>query len=299
MKNSENKVHLHGIINEVKSVENESGRKIYFIDLATMESYTDKDKNRQRKYTFHDVQVSTSDKDLIEKLDKIADDCKENIANKKVEGYKPKIHTGSFDGVLTTKKRETEDVTYYNNVVIASEETIRLDTPLQENEVRNRAELKGNIASIDIKDGFAKITIATHYYAPSETPVKDHTGTERNYVEKTNYVDTQISGNFRKDEFEAIKKGEIAVGDLVEARGQIHNNNYTDKDGVNRYKMVVDLNKLTLVAKKEEKKEKAAETKEAPEAKKETKKAASNKKEQAKEEKPKKAVSRKKKGMSV
>jgi len=272
--NLNNKVHLHGYMNDVKTLNVGSGKKSFIIDLATIENYKDNAGEFQKKYTYHTVNVVSDDKAIIEKMEKIAADLQNNRENRGVDGFKPEIHEASFDGTLITRKNTSNGVDYYNQIVLSSVEDMKLDCKQAEGEVRNAAEFKGNIAKIDIKDDFAIIQVATHYFAPGEG--ENFKGEVKPYHEETSYVETRLSGNFRKKEFEALKNGDIAVGDLVTVRGQMHNNNFQDKDGVNRYKVVVDLNKVEIVAKKGEKKaeaeeQKAAETqKEAPKAKKAT-----------------------------
>lgn len=282
--NLNNKVHLHGYMNNVKSINVGNGKKSFIIDLATIENYKDNAGEFQKKYTYHTVNVVSDDKDVIARMEKIAADLQNNRENRGVEGFKPEIHEASFDGTLITRRNESNGVNYYNQVVLSSPEDMKLDCRQAEGEVRNTAEFKGNIAKIDLKDDFAVIQIATHYFAPGKA--ENFKGEVKPYHEETSYVETRLSGSFRKKEFEALKNGDIAVGDLVTVRGQMHNNNYQDKDGVNRYKIVVDLNKVDVVAKKGEKKaeaedqeQKAAETKkEAPEKAPKAKKATSRKK---------------------
>lgn len=282
-----NKVHLHGYINDIKSFDGKDGKKFFVMDVATLEAYKDNKGEMQRVYTYHNVNLNTDDKAVIKKLDKIAEDLKQNRENRDTEGYKPKIHTASIDGVIATRKSTgaKNGVEYYNQVIITDADQIKLDAKKEEKEVRNSVELKGNIAKIDLKDNFAIIQVATHYYAPGEQEGSRFEG--KGYHEETNYVETRVSERFRPETFEKIKSGEIAVGDLVKMRGQMHNTEYKDeKNDTMRYKVVVDLRSAELVAKKGQKKAEAQE-----EAPKETKKA---------EKKPavKKAASRKK-GMTM
>ena len=258
MKEKTNKVHVHGFINRVIANEMPEGKKSFFIDVATMEAYQKKQaegtsKEYERKYTFHTVNVITDDKKTIKALEGIAADLQANKDNMDVKDYKPKKHEASFDGSLVTRANEDKEkgVTYYNTLIMSSVDEMKLDAKLEKDEVRNMAYFKGNIADVNIKDGFATLSIATHYYAPGEST--NYKGEEKGYTEKTTYVNTRISGNFLSEEFEALKNGDIAKGDLITVKGRMHNNRYTDKDGVNRSAIVVDIRDINLVAKKGEK----------------------------------------------
>lgn len=255
-----NSVHLHGYINDVRIIDFERGAKNFIVDMATLEAYKDNNDEMQRRYTYHKVSVVTSDKKFIKSLEEVKADLDANFENRDVEGYKNKNHTATVDGVFCSRKNEKDGVTYVNNLIVAQPDDFKVDTKLAEGESRNRAEFKGNIAKINTYDEFAVITIATHYYAPTENGelVENFRGEMKPYIEKVSYIDTRLNGNRRPGEFERIQNGDIAVGDLIEVRGQIHNNNYTDANGVNRYKMAVDLNKLTVVAKKGQKVAEAA-----------------------------------------
>lgn len=273
-KNSDNKVHVHGWMNNVTELNAMDNKKSFFIELATVENYKDNAGDYQAKKTYHKINVVTDDKAAIEKLEGIAADLQMNYENREAEGYKTKTHEASFDGILITRKNTVDNVDYYNSLIVSSVEDMKLDCKQEKDEVRNAAEIKGNIAKIDIHDDFAVIRVATHYFAPGEGV--NYKGETKPYHDETSYVDTRLSGSFRKKEFEAIKNGAIEVGDLVNVRGQIHNTKYTDKDGVNRYNVVVDLNKVELIAKakknQSETEEKKVEEapKEAPKAKKAT-----------------------------
>lgn len=264
MEKKNNQVHLHGYINDVKIIPFEGGRKNIIVDMATLEAFKDNKDEMQRRYTYHKVGVITKDKKFIKALEGVKADLDANFENRETKGYKNKNHTATVDGVFCTRKNEKDGVVYENNVIAAQPESFKLDTKLGENEARNRAEFKGNIADIKTYDDFAVVTLATHYFAPTEDGqlVENFAGEMKPYIEKTSFVETRLNGNRRSEDFEKIKSGEIAVGDLIEVRGQIHNNNYTDANGVNRYKMAIDLNKVTVLAKKGQKATEAEAAKE-------------------------------------
>lgn len=273
-----NNAHLHGYINGI--LENDfDGKKSFRIDLATIEVFKDNAGETQKKYSYHNVSLLTDDKKLIKGLQTAKKDIEANLANREDADFKPKVHTATVDGTLVTRKNTAADgKVYYNNIVIADPETFQLDAKLGEKESRNRAEFKGNIASIDMHDTFAVISVATHYFIPGEG--ENFKGEKKPYTEATSYAETRINANRLPKTFESLKNGEIAVGDLIEVRGQMHNNRFVDGKETSQNKIVVDLNKVELVAKKGQKKAEAEEKKEAP-----AKKTAA---------KPKKATPRKK-----
>ena len=262
-KTSNNKVHIHGYINNVRGNEFNNGKR-YLIDVKTIERWQDNAGEWNKRDTFHKVQINTDDKKAIKQLDKIAADLKNNAENRGVEGFEPKTYEASFDGTLTSKKNTKDGVDYYNTYIMSSYDKMRLGKLDTENkEVSNRAEFTGTVANVNLKDDFAIVRIATRYWAPGEA--ENYKGETKPYHEETGYVETRINGGFREKEFEALKNGDIAVGDLINAKGQIHNNRYEDKDGIVRYAVVVDLRGLELIAKKGQKKAEAEEKK--PEAK--------------------------------
>ena len=288
MKQKDNKVHLYGFLNEIKSANDFEGKKSFLMDVATVENWQDNAENWQSRTSYHTVSLLTGDKKIIKGLEKAKVDLDNNIANRDTEGFKPKTHTVSLDGSLTTKKSTSDEgVEYFNPVAVADAESFKLDVKRQENEVRNRAELKGNIANIDMKDGFAKISIATHFYVPGEST--NHKGETKPYTEVTKYIETKVDEKRLPKTFAQLKNGELGIGDLVSVNGQMHNNRYKEKEsGIYRDKVDIDLKGFNLIAKKGEKKAQAEEkTEKKAEAKKETKKAA-----------PKKATPRKK-GVSM
>lgn len=279
---SDNKVHLHGFVNEVRINEAENGKHFIKVNLSTYEQYKDNAGEKQKKYTFHTVNVVTENPETIAAFKDARATLENNYENREKEGFEPKVILASVDGKLITKESERDGVKYVNQEIIANEEDFKLGAKRQEKESMNTAYFKGNIASIDMHDDFANISIATRYYVPGES--ENYKGETKPYTEKTSFVRTRISENFRREAFNAIKNGEIEVGDLVETRGQMHNNNYTDKNGVKRYGIIVDLNRIEVVAKKqkqaeakaETKTEKKAEAKTETKTKKETKKKATS-----------------------
>lgn len=276
--NQNNKVHIYGFINDVKVADTKTGAKAFFLDVTTRESWPkdkeDKSKGNDSKSTYHKVSLVTDDKKAIKQLEKVAKDIENNNANRETEGFKPKNHTASIDGTLVTRENTDEKtgVKYYNQLILTSVEGMALDTKQGEKESRNSAEFKGNIGDIDMKDGFAIISIATHYYAPGEA--ENYKGETKPYHEETRYIRTKVNEKFPKKIFEALKNGEIEVGDLISVKGQMHNNNYKDKEGINRRNIIIDLRSVKLVAKKDQKeeaaKEEKAEKKAAPAPKKAT-----------------------------
>lgn len=272
-KKETNAVHLHGFVNNVNEVEFEDGTSKFIIDMATQEIYTDNTGETKKKTSYHDVVLFTGDQEKKEAIRKVADDLKNNYDHKGEEGFKPVIHKASVDGKLVTKVNtvevDGEKVDYYNNFVVTSDEQIKIDQPKAKDERQNIAEFEGNIANVIFSqdDRFAIVKIATHFYVPGES--KNYKGVEKPYTEKTSYIETRLSANYRKTEFANLKDGKIAKGDLVKVRGMMHNAEYVDKNDIKRYKIVVDLNKIEIVAKKKvEEKEKKAETAEKPSVKK-------------------------------
>lgn len=282
-----NNVHLHGFVNDVRINATEDGSKHFVnVNLATYEQFKNNAGEKERKYTFHNVNLVTSDPKIVKQFEEVRDALANNYENREKEGFEPKVFKASVDGTLVTKENEKDGIKYYNPMVIANADDFKLGAKRQEGEAMNTATFKGNIANIDMHDGFALVSIATHYYAPGESQI--HTGETKPYTEKTSFVQTRINESFRPETFKAMKNGEIEVGDLIEARGQMHNNNYTDKNGIKRNGIIVDLNNMNVLAKKQSQGVKEAEKK--TETKKET---ATKKTAAAKKTAPKKAVSQK------
>lgn len=282
-KKSDNNVHLHGYVNGVSINPSKDGNKTYInTELSTYEEYTNNADEKEKKVTKHKLSTVTSDSAIIKQFEEIRDALANNAENRGVEGFKPKTFTASVDGTLVTRENEQNGVKYSNQLVIVNPEDFTL-RKREKDETMNTATFKGNIAKVDMYDGFALVTIGTHYYAPGESVI--HTGETKPYTEKTSFVRTRVSENLRRQVFNDLKDGKIAVGDFIEARGQLHNNNFTDHNGIKRYGIIVDLKKLEVLAKKQNKEQTETKAeKAAPVAKKETKKAAA----------PKKATSNKK-----
>jgi hypothetical protein len=268
-----NNVHLHGYMNEVKMYDLQDGKKSIFVEMATVEQYTNKEGKPEKKNTYHKVNLITDDKAVITKLDAIKTDLENNKKNKDTKGFKPKVHTATLDGKYITRKNTKDDKEYFNQLILTTADEFQIDAMQKKGEVRNAAEFKGNIAKIDIKEdkNFAVISIATHYYAPGNltgedgkplptVELKDEEGNAFTATRLTSFVEGRVSANRtqRNGLYENLKTGKIAVGDLVTARGQIHNNNFVDKDGKNRYKMTIDFNKMEVALKKGEKTTKEA-----------------------------------------
>lgn len=267
-KKNNNNVHLHGFVNDVRIGAPEDGSKNYInVNLATYEQYKNNAGEKERKNTYHTVIIRTSDPAVVDQFKEVQAALANNQENRGVEGFEPKVFIASVDGSLVTKENEKDGVKYSNQMVVTNADDFKLGAKRQKDESMNTASFKGNIANVEMHDGFAQVTIATHYYAPGESEI--HTGETKPYTEKTTFVKTRISESFRNETFNDLKDGKIGVGDFVEARGQMHNNNYTDKNGVKRYGIVVDLNKLEVLAKKQNKEQTAAKEEKAAPAQKE------------------------------
>lgn len=278
-KNNNNNAHLYGYINGVRMNDFErDGKKMTAInlDVVTMETYK-VDGNFQNKRTYHDVVLFTDDQKLIKSLAAIATDVTANRENRDVEGFKPKTHTISVDGILVNKENSIKgsDKAYTTLQFVASEPSIDLDVKQADKEVRNRAELSGNIAKVNIyeEQGFATANLV-HHYRPD--------GAEKEFETS---IQIRVDGNrkFSKETYEALKKGEMGVGDFIRVGGQLHNNNYENEQG-KRYGMALDVTSSELLHKKGEKQEVKAEKKPAKKAEEKA----------AKKAEPKKATPRKK-----
>lgn len=269
-KNETNTVHLHGFVNNVTEVSVKDTTK-FILDMVTQEAWKDNTGEYQKKNTYHDVILYTNDEKTISSLRAIADDISNNEEHRGEENFKPQVHKASVDGKLLTRVNSKDGVDYYNTFILTNDQSIAFDTELGKEEKRNIAEFQGNIASVtfDNDDRFAIVRLATHYYAPGEGV--NYKGETKAYHEETAYIETRLSANFRKDTFKNLKEGQIDKGDLVKVRGVMHNNSYTDKEGIKRYKIVVDVNKIDIVAKKGEKKTQEAKAEPQKETAKEAK----------------------------
>lgn len=246
-----NNAHLHGYINDVRMNEMDNGRMAINLDVVTIETYKKGDEYVNNK-TFHDVALFTDKKETIEKFAAIAADIKANRENRENKEYKPKTHTVSLDGIIVNQENVVKgtDEKYQSVQILTKDGSIQTDVKQADNEVRNHAELVGNIASIKMYEdkGFAVMTVMNHYRPE---------GSEKEFG-TTLQVRVDGERKFSKPTFEKIQKGELGVGDFVRVGGQIHNNNY-EKDGGKRYGMALDLTSGEVIKKKAEKVEKKAE----------------------------------------
>lgn len=250
-----NNVHLYGFVNDVRMNSTETGRTAIGLDVVTLEQWK-KDGETQTRRTYHDVSMFTDDKAVIDKYAEIAKDVKANAENRGVEGYKPVTHTVSLDGILVNRQsrigdKENEE-TVRTVAVLANPDKVVLDRKQQEEEVRNRADLKGNVASVSMHDGFAVISIANHFNPKDKKADKQETWLE---------VKVDAGRKLSKEAYQALEKGEIKKGDFIHVGGQLHNNNF-DTDAGKAYKVQLDLTTLTVLKQKQDLKEEVkAETK--------------------------------------
>ena len=287
-KNANNYAHLYGYVNGVSMNDFErDGKKKTAInlDVVTLESFK-KDDTFQNKRTYHNVALFTDNQELIDKLSAIGADVAANRENKDVKGYTPKIHTISVDGVLLNMENTIKGSgqTYDTLQFLAKEDSIDLDVKQAEKEIRNRAEIDGFIANVNIYEDkkFATADVIHHYHPK---------GSNEDFETK---LQIRVDGGlkFSQKTYEALKSGEMGVGDLIRVGGQLHNNNYENEKG-KHYRMALDVTSSELIRKKVEKKEVKAEEKaevkaEKKPAKKEAEKAA-----------PKKKATPRKKGVQV
>ena len=285
---SNNNAHIFGYINDVRMNPTESGRTAINLDVVTLEQYKDKAGDFQTKRSYHDVVSFTDKQETIDKFAAIAADCEANRAGKGVEGFKPTSHTVSLDGILVNRNNSIGDTDKYTRTVaiLAKEDAIKLDVKQQENEVRNRVDFVGNVASIDLhaEKGFAVVNIANHYRPDPKN--KEDKGQET-------WLEVRIDKNrkYSQGAYEAIEKGDLKVGDFIRIGGQLHNNRFETKQGVN-YKNVLDLTSFAKIERKE-----AQAQAQAPAEQKAAK--AAEKKETAKKDTTKKATSKKKSGIKM
>ena len=286
-KSNNNQVHIFGFINDVRMNQTESGKTAINIDVCTTENFKNKDGESQVRRSFHDVALFTDDKELIKSFEKIGADIEANNANRGVEGYKPKSHQVSLDGILVNKTNTLgdSDKTYRTLQIMANEASIDLDTKQAESEKRNRAEIVGNIANISLHEDkkFAVVTLI-HHYRPE--------GSETDYQTT---VDVRINGDrsTAKGMYDGLVSGDIKKGDFVRVGGQLHNNRYETTDGT-RYGVSLDVTSFSSLKKREAEAEKV-EVKEEKAAKKAPAKTAKT----AKTAKAGKKATPRKKGMGV
>ena len=263
-----NNAHVFGFINGVRMNDAGNGRTAINLDVASQENFKVDDK-KQTRNTYHDIVLFTSDKNVIESFKKIAGDLENNAKNKDVKDFKRATHTISVDGILMNRNDSVQ--------ILTKEDGFKLDTPLAEKEVRNRADIVGNVGSLTVHEekNFATASLI-HHYRPE--------GSEKDFETSINI---RVDGDrkFSKETYEKMKSGEIGVGDFIRVGGQLHNNNYENEKG-KRYSMALDVTSSSMIRKKGAAQEQKAEPKAT------TKKAAA--------EKPaKKATSRKKTGVKI
>lgn len=221
-KNPSNKVHLFGEIRGVQVVPLNDGSSIINLNLRTVEAFevkTKKETKMEYRNTFHKVSVPTDSGKLIRALEAVASDIEKNKANRDNEEYKEVKHNMSVDGILVSRSHEDKEagVTYYNDIVLAKPENIRLDAEKQEKEVRNSIEFSGNIARVDINDDAANVSVATHYAIPGGK-------------EETAYIKTTVFANGKtKGTYEELKNGKLPKGALISVRGMMQNDNFPPK----------------------------------------------------------------------
>lgn len=249
VKNPNNLSHLYGYINGVRVNEMENGRTAINLDVVTLEQFKrEKEGKTETRRTYHDVALFTEDKEVIKAYKAIAADVENNKANRNVEGFEPKTHTISVDGILVNKK-DSKDLQ-----LLATVDNIALDVKQAEKEVRNSAKIVGNVAAIRLEEDkkFAVVTLI-HHYRPE--------GAEKEFATT---IDVRVNGDRKvgAPTYEQILKGELAKGDFVRMGGQLHNNSYTPKDSEEkRYTMVIDLTSSEILKHKEAVKEEVKEEK--------------------------------------
>lgn len=259
IKNANNIAHLHGFINDVRiNPAGESGRTAINLNVVTTESYkaNKDDEEFQTRRTYHDVAIFTDDKKVIKAYEKLQKDCAENKANRETEGYKPKVHEVSLDGMMVSKDGAIQ--------IVCKADNVKPDVKLGENEVRNSAVLSGNIANVHIyEDKKLAVVGIMHHFRPADS--------EKEY---TTTLDLRINGDRKvgKAAYESLVKGEIKAGDFIRTGGQLHNTRYT-KEGETetKYGTALDVTSFNLLKQSKKNAESQAE------AKGETKKAASKK----------------------
>ena len=280
-KNVNNNIHLYGYINSVSMKESEvevklpdgtsekKTRTAINLNVSTLEQYQ-KDGKFVNDRTFHDVVLFTFDPETVKAFQEV---------DKKIQSKeeKKREQTISLSGTMVNKKGSNEIR------IIAKEDSIDLNVEQADKEVRNRAELVGNIGSVKLYEdkNFATVSLI-HHFRPEDAEKE---------LETTLQVRIDGDRKHSKDTYEALKNGELGVGDFVKVGGQLHNNNYM-KDEKKVYSTALDLTSAELLHKKGEKKAESAEVKE--EAKPAKKAAAKKAEAPAKKAETKKAVSRKK-----
>lgn len=269
-KRSINAAHIWGFINEANVTKLEDGKSAINMKVATYESF-EKDGKKERRYTNHDVRLVTKNEETVKSFEAIAKDIEANKANKDNKEYKIVAHTISLDGHLRQNNFPGEDGNMvYSYRITTDDANIKLDTKRGENESMNSIEVKGNIAKINVFEKSAIIDVATHYIAPGF--LNDNEGKPlgfqfekdgRKLTQIPTFIQTRINENRLPEVFAQIKNGELAVGDLIRTKGQMHE---PTKDGNRLAGIIIDVAPKTfnLVAKKAENKEQAVEQKAEP-----------------------------------
>ena len=271
-----NAAHLHGFLNKVRvNPTFEDGNTAIDLRVTTYESFK-KDGENNRRYTDHDVRFITSDENKVKEyqaLQKSLDDYDALRKSGKKDIERPDPHKITIDGHLVVNNYTREDGTkVYTNRIIADEKDVLLDAKRQviddKKEPMNSISIAGNIASIKMFDNFAIMSVALHYAVPKgskggrEVNFVNADGKEVSYTEMTNYVNTRINENRHKEEFAALKNGELEVGDKIAIKGQMHENDYSNEEKKSEnYGIVIDIASLSLIRKKSEKQELETETK--------------------------------------
>lgn len=280
-KNPNNNIHLYGYINSVSMKESEvevklpdgasekKTRTAINLNVSTLEQYQ-KDGKLVNDRTFHDVVLFTFDPETVKAFQEVD----KNIQSKE---EKKREQTISLSGTMVNKKGGNEIR------IIAKEDSIDLNAKQADKEVRNRAELVGNIAAVNVYEdkNFATVSLI-HHFRPEDAEKE---------LETTLQVRIDGDRKFSKDTYEALKYGQLGVGDFVKVGGQLHNNNYM-KDEKKVYSTALDLTSAEVLHRKGEKKAESVEVK--AEAKPAKKAAAKKAEAPAKKPETKKAVSRKK-----
>jgi single-stranded DNA-binding protein len=277
-KNLDNNVHLYGYINDVRINKLENGRTAVNLDVTTKESYKDGAGEYQQKYSHHDAALFTSDEAVVEKFSAIASDLKANRENKDVEGYKPKNHYISLDGMLVNRMKPypDSDKEYQVLAVMVKEDSVDIDAKLAEGEKRNRVDFSANIAGINLYEDkkFATVSMA-HDYRPKDSD-----------KQFTTWLDVRVDGKrpATKNLYEDIVSGKVGKGDFVRVGGQLHDNTYENDLG-KRYGNVIDMSTFKVLKSHQAQEQKAAEKPAEKAAKKEAQKAAPKAKAESKRKK--------------
>jgi single-strand DNA-binding protein len=112
--------------------------------------------------------------------------------------------------------------------------------------LNSQTNLKGRMANdVDIRPAaggqtqVVSFTIATH-----DSSWKND---QREWEEQTTWHDVVAMGKVAESISRQFDSGRVGKGALVEITGQYRNNNYTDKNGVDRYKMECRINAFNVL----------------------------------------------------